>query len=193
MLASGFISPRKKMETYQKNYFKYILGIIICLLIRLIPFRAPNVEPIMAASMPFSKNYGKLFGFGFGFLSILLYDMITGTMGMWTLFTATSYGLLGLLSAIYFKNKENTPLNYAKFAIFGTILYDIVTGLSVGPLYFHQSLTVAIIGQIPFTLMHLVGNVSFALILSPAIYNLVAHPKPFKNLSLIKNFNFKQI
>lgn len=181
------------MKTYQKNYLKYIFGFTITLLIRLIPFRAPNIEPIMATTMPFAKNYGKLFGFGFGFLSIILYDMITGTVGMWSLFTATAYGLLGIFSAIYFKNKENTPRSYAKFAIFGTILYDIVTGLTVGPLFFHQSLRVAIVGQIPFTLLHLLGNVTFAALLSPLIYNLVSKPKPFKNLSLIKNFNFKQI
>lgn len=181
------------MKTYPKNYFKYILGLAICLSIRLLPFRTPNIEPIMATSMPFSKNYGKLFGFGFGFLSIILYDMVTGTVGMWSLFTATSYGLLGLWAAFYFKNKENKSINYAKFAFMGTVAFDIVTGFSVGPLFFHQSLSVAIIGQIPFTLLHLLGNIAFAYLLSPLIYNLVSKPKPLQNLSLIKNFNFKQI
>ena len=44
-----------------------------------------------------------------------------------------------------------------------------VTGLTIGPLLFHQSFIVSLIGQIPFTLLHLLGNVSFAIVLSPAI------------------------
>ena len=55
------------METYKKNWLKFILGFIACLLIRLIPFRPPNVEPILAMQMPFSRAYGALASFLFAF------------------------------------------------------------------------------------------------------------------------------
>src|SRR3989344_8931439 len=105
------------METYKKNWFKYIVGFIACLLIRLIPFRPPNIEPILATQMPFSRAYGKLAGFSFAFLSMALYDIITGKVGMWTFITAGVYGLLALWAVDYFKNKANNSWSYAKFAV----------------------------------------------------------------------------
>src|SRR3989344_7393838 len=134
------------MNTSKRNYFKlaskFSLALVLCLLARLIPFRAPNVEPILATTMPFGKAYGALVGFSFAVLSILLYDVVTHTLGMQTFFTAGAYGVLGLWSANYFKNfkkhKDNKWI-YARFAIWGTLFFDAVTGLTVGPIFFHQS------------------------------------------------------
>ena len=181
------------METYKKNWFKYIVGFIACLLIRLIPFRPPNIEPILATGMPFSKNYGALSGFSFAFFSMVLYDIITGKVGMWTFITAFAYGFLGIWAYFYFKNKNNSRWNYVKFAVMGTIAFDLVTGLSVGPLLFHQPFIVALMGQIPFTVLHLLGNVSFAIILSPLIYRYIIENKKLENISILKIFNPRQV
>ena len=161
----------------RKNWPKFIIGFVACLLIRLIPFRPPNIEPILATQMPFSKAYGAYIAFAFAFLSIVIYDLVTGTLGIWTLLTASTYGVLGLVAAFYFKNRKANSWNFAKFAIAGTIFFDAVTGLSIGPLFFGQSLSGAFFGQIPFTALHLLGNVSFALVLSPAIYRFVVENK----------------
>lgn len=165
------------MEKYKKNWLKFVLGFIICLLIRLIPFRPPNIEPILATQMPFSRAYGAYAGFIFAFLSIVIYDLVTGTLGVWTLLTAGTYGVLGFWATFYFKNKKGNAWDYARFAVIGTLFFDAVTGLSIGPLFFHQSFMSALTGQIPFTAMHLLGNVSFALLLSPAIYRFVIENK----------------
>ncbi len=151
-----------------KNWFKYILGFVGVLLIRLIPFRAPNIEPILAAQMPFARKYGSLASFSFGFLSIIVYDLLTSGVGSWTMVTALAYGFLGLGASYFFKNRSGWK-NYAIYAVMGTILYDAVTGLTVGPIFFDQPFIAALIGQIPFTALHLLGNVSFAIILSPVI------------------------
>lgn len=180
------------MNDIHKNYFKFFGIFISCLLIRLIPFRAPNVEPIMATVMPFSKEYGAYIGFGFAFLSIILYDLITGTFGIWTLFTASTYGIIGLYSGYFFKNIKPKRKDFVWFAVIGTLFFDLVTGLSVGPLFFHQSLTTAIVGQIPFTLWHLLGNISFALVLSPAIYNFIKNEN-LENVSIINVFSLKKV
>ena len=180
------------METYKKNWFKYIIGFVACLLIRLIPFRPPNIEPILATQMPFSKAYGKIAGFSFAFLSMVLYDVLTNKVGTWTLITAFVYGFLGLWAYEYFKNKNNSSWNYAKFAVIGTLTFDIITGLSVGPLFFHQSFMGALLGQIPFTMLHLAGNIGFAIILSPLIYRFIIENKKLEMPSLIRIFNLKQ-
>lgn len=151
-----------------KKQSKYILTFLGVLLIRLIPFRAPNVEPIMTIIMPFGKVYGAIMSFSFGFFSIVIYDSITSGIGIWTLITALSYGFLGLGAQYYFKNHSGWK-NYASYAVIATIFYDVITGLTIGPLFFHQSFMMSLVGQIPFTILHLLGNVSFAIVLSPVI------------------------
>lgn len=151
-----------------KNWFKYILGFVGVLLIRLIPFRAPNIEPILAAQMPFTRVYGSLASFSFGFLSIIVYDLLTSGVGSWTIVTAFAYGFLGLGASYFFKSRSGWK-NYAIYAVIATILYDAATGLTIGPIFFDQPFIAALIGQIPFTALHLLGNVSFAIILSPVI------------------------
>ncbi|KKW22608.1 MAG: hypothetical protein UY62_C0001G0021 [Parcubacteria group bacterium GW2011_GWF2_50_9] len=143
------------------------------LLFRLLPFRPPNVELIMASQMPVAKTYGKLAGFFFGAFSILAFDVLTGTPGPWSLVTAPTYGLLGVFAAWYLKNRHGKR-HFAYFALFGTLLYDAITGLTVGPLFFHQPFLAAVLGQIPFTFMHLLGNIGFAIILSPMIERWLA-------------------
>lgn len=163
--------------TYKKNWFKISVGLVICLLFRLIPFRPPNIEPILATQMPMSKVYGPLLGFMFGFLSIVLFDVLVGKVGMWTIITASTYGLLGVWSVFYFKKRAMKRKNFVLFSIWGTLVYDAVTGLTIGPLFFGQPFAVALVGQIPFTALHLIGGVTFAFFVSPLIYKyLVANP-----------------
>lgn len=169
---------------YTNNWFKFVLGFIVCLLVRLIPFRPPNIESIMATVMPFSRAYGKRAGFFFGSASIILFDLLVGKVGIWTFITATAYGLVGFCAAIYFKNKKNTAWNYAKFAVISTIFFDVSTGFTIGPIFFGQPFIAAIFGQIPFTVLHLVGNVLFALVVSPALYAFVIENKKLEFLSI---------
>ncbi len=145
------------------------------LLFRLLPFRPPNVELILTSQMPVAKAYGALAGFSFGALSVLVFDLLTGTLGPWSLITAPTYGILGLFAGWYFKNRGGRK-HFVYFAIAGTLFYDAITGLSIGPLFFGQSFAGALFGQVPFTLMHLLGNVSFALVLSPYLERVLTVP-----------------
>lgn len=168
-----------------------MLGFVVCLLIRLIPFRPPNIEPIMATVMPFSRAYGKGAGFLFAFGSMVLFDLLVGKVGIWTFITAIAYGLVGLGATVYFKNKKNTAWNYAKYAIISTILFDAVTGFTIGPIFFGQPFVAAVIGQIPFTALHLLGNISFALVLSPALYTFVIQNKNLESFGFFTSLNQK--
>src|SRR3989344_391718 len=152
------------MKINTKNYFKFFLALVVCLSVRLLPFRAPNVEPILATLMPIGRAYGALAGLAFAVLSILLYDVVTGTIGLW--------------AAHYFKNKKANKWSYVRFAIVGTFIYDALTGFTVGPLFFHQTFWGSLVGQIPFTMLHLLGNTVFAFILSPAIYDSLIKQRP---------------
>jgi uncharacterized membrane protein len=159
--------------TIRTSWLKLIIGWAAVFLIRLLPFRPANFEPMLATIMPFSTRFGWMTSFLFGFLSITLFDAVTSGIGMWTLVTAAAYGTLGIAAHAYFARHEATTKNFLAFGVVGTIFYDIVTGLTVGPLFFNQPLMVAIAGQVPFTLMHLLGTVVFTLALSPVLYRWV--------------------
>ena len=157
-------------QTYKKtNWILVSAGVVVCLLMRLIPIRPPNIEPVFATELPFAKVYGASVGFLFGILSILLYDIITGTLGPWTIVTSLTYGTIGLTAGYFFKKRDISRKNILLFTVGGTLFYDAITGLLVGPLLFHQPFIIALVGQIPFTILHLLGNALFALIVSPAL------------------------
>lgn len=167
-----------KHAPYSNGIVKFATGWVLVFLVRLVPFRAPNIEPVLATTMPFAKRYGPAGAFLFGSLSIVLFDLAVGKAGLWTLITGAAYGLVGAGAHFFLRNRKNSRQNYVLFALMGTLAYDAATGLTVGPLLFGQSFHEALVGQIPFTLWHLLGNISFAAILSPAVFRwVVENPK----------------
>lgn len=157
---------------------KFIIGWLIVFVIRLIPFRPANVEPLMATVMPLSKKYGWLGGFVFSFLSIAIFDVFVGQIGSWTWITATVYGLVGAGAYFFFRNRKSSALRYAVYAVIGTLFFDAITGVAMGPLLYDQPFMEALLGQIPFTARHLLGSVISSLILSKAIERyFMANPR----------------
>lgn len=157
------------MPSLRTHAAKYLIAMGIVVAARLLP-HPPNVEPITATLMPFAKVWGGLPAALFGALAVVAYDALTGTIGPWSLFTLGAYVLLGLLAGVWFRFVAMRGLlSYAGFAIVGTLFFDAITGLTVGPLFFRQSLAEAFVGQIPFTLYHLAGNIVLSVTLSPLI------------------------
>jgi uncharacterized membrane protein len=115
--------------------------------------------------------------FLFGFLSMFLYDSLTH-FGSWTWEGAITYGLIGIASTFYFRKFKTSGFNFAIFAFFATISFDLITGVLFAPM-FGQTISNALILQIPFTLLHLAGNIGFALTLSPLINKWLAREQLF--------------
>lgn len=151
------------------SLLKCLIGWILCFAIRLFPWRPPNVEPILATAMPFGKHLGPVTAFLFASLNIMLYDLMTRSIGSWTYTSAATYGIVGIAAAYWFAHRKGTPLNYALFAIPAVLFYDAITGVLLGPLLFDISFAEAFIGQIPFTVNHLISSVVLALVVSPLV------------------------
>ena len=117
-----------------------------------------------------------------------MFDAVTSGWGVWTAVTAIAYGVLGAGSCLFFKNREATVKNFLSFGIVGTIFYDAVTGLTIGPIFQGQPFIVALSGQIPFTLMHLLGTVVFATLLSPALYKWVVKSETLELSVILPKF-----
>jgi len=155
------------------NSLKIVLSWLVVFTVRLIPWRIPNVEGIMATLMPASKRFGVPGSFTYGFFAIAIFDFAVGKVGSWTLLTACTYGVIGVASYYFFKRVDAKALHFAGFSIVATIFYDAITGVIAGPVLWGMPLAQAFFGQIPFTLYHLAGNIIFALVLSPALYRWI--------------------
>lgn len=151
-----------------RHWFKFIVAWSLCILYRLSPFHIPNLEPNLAVIMPFSKKLGWFGGVMFGVMSMVIFDLLTGKLGLWTLLTAGAYGLVGAAAPFALKR-----LSYVFYAVIGAIVFDALTGLTMGPLMFGQTFRDALLGQIPFTAMHILGNALFAAAVSPLIEKYV--------------------
>lgn len=158
------------MEMIEKKIIKFISACAICLAFRFVPCRIPNFDPIMSIQMAFSKINGFIFGFMFGFFNILLFDLICFKINIFSFVTATIYGLLGIFFSLMFI--KNIFKSYYLLTIFGTIIFDFST-VFVGPIFFNQSLSNAIIGQIPFTINHLIFNLGLSIIITPFVEKLL--------------------
>lgn len=160
----------------KKGLVKFFIGLTIVISLRFVP-HPPNVEPIMSTMMPFAKKWGRFAGLLFAVTAILAFDIITGTLGVWSIMTAGTYGLLGLLAGRYFITRRKR-IHYVSFAVVGTIIYDAITGIGTGMLFFNQTFMATFIGQIPFTLYHLSGNVVLAAFISPLLYKwVISNPR----------------
>src|SRR3989338_10595909 len=120
--------------TVPTGALKLVIGWTVVFLFLLLQFRPQKSEPMLATVMPFSKRYGPLGSFLFGFLGIVLFDAVTSGWGNWTWVTAICYGLLGLGAHYFFRNRSATVKNFLIFGIPGTILYDAIT-MMIGPIF----------------------------------------------------------
>jgi uncharacterized membrane protein len=152
---------------------KFLIGWAMCFGIRFVtsafPAQLSNIDPIMATTMPFARRFGFIAGFIFASLSIFLFDAVTSGIGIWTWVTAATYGFIGVAASLVLGKLKGTWWQYGIFALIATIVYDVVTGVLLGPALFGGSMREAFMGQIPFTIKHLAGNVILSVILSPLI------------------------
>ncbi len=152
-----------------QNSLKFAVGIALTVLTRFIP-HPPNFEPILATTMPFAKRFGRFAGFLFAFAALAAIDFVSGRLGLWTVYTAVTYGVVGWLAAVYLQRVSRVGRkHFVGFAIVGTLFYDAVTAFFFG-LQFNQTLAQTLVGQIPFTLMHLAGSITLAALVSPLLY-----------------------
>lgn len=159
---------------------KYVAGFIGTLLFRLVTpvFGLSNLSPLMATELAGAKAYGPVLAGVYGALSIALIDILVGKVGLWTIVTSITYGIIGVWGANFFRSRQASRKNFVIASFAGTLFFDFITGICMGPILFAQQLSVAFVGQIPFTLQHLAGNLFFALVLAPWFYKkIMENPK----------------
>ncbi|MBI4120731.1 MAG: hypothetical protein HY457_00540 [Parcubacteria group bacterium] len=179
----------QKQLTHSLNGFpKYLAGFFATLVFRLITplIGLSNISPLMATQLAGGKAYGPWVAGLYGALSIVILDLTVGQVGSWTLITALTYGAVGIGGAYFLKNRMASATNFVIASIVGTLFFDVVTGVLMGPLMYGQPWMEAITGQIPFTLRHLAGNVFFAITLAPWFYRVIMANPSWNFSSILK-------
>lgn len=167
---------------------KFLIGMFFANLIRLFKF-IPNNDPIMAITLPFSKQKKLHQSVLFPLLTMISFDIITNSLGVWTIVTSLTYALLGLFFYFYFsKLKKESIFSYLKAGSIGVIIFDFITGVLAMPFMFGMTFEQAFIGQIPFTIMHLITVGFYVIIVTPLIDKHVV-----KNSNLNDNLLLEKI
>lgn len=193
------------MNHYKKQGLVVSAQVAGCLILRLIfnvGLGIPNIEPLFACSVLVGLHQNYWHTFVFAVINIVIFDCLTAGFGPWTVVTGFMYGLLGVVTVIFGKrNRMIFPKNIrlhslVGFTVLGTLAYDFVTGCLLGPLMFNQNFLNAFIGQIPFSIVHILGN--FVLVTSMSfVYEkfigyrlLVAADKPEKKNHFFLDYHF---
>jgi hypothetical protein len=155
------------VKTVSSAWVKMLAVTLFCVVWRMFPFRPPNVEPVLASLLPFGRRYGAVVGFLFICLNVLAYDTLTGTLSSWTLVVLVAYGIIGLASGML-RGRAGIGW-YVGFAVAATLFFDLVTGVLAGWLLFGMPFWTGFIGQIPYTINHLLGNVILSVALAPLL------------------------
>ncbi len=169
---------------------KYALSIVFCNAYRLLRI-IPNNDPIMGCMLPFSRQDKWWQGALFALLTMVSFDFITMRVGIWTAVTALTYASLGLLFHFAYKRIGKVKLkHYLGSGVVGVLIFDFVTGVLFGPAIFGVGFLQAFIGQIPFTVMHLVTVTGFILILTPLLDRAIISNPVLEDASVLNRLKF---
>lgn len=120
-----------------------------CLLGRLLgTLLVAPVIPLFAVQQTVQTSFGLHIGICFTITQLFVMNLIGHTLGI------TTVGIIGgavsasLVAILCTKNSFWRPF-------ITVILFDVITGLCMGPLVWHQPFCVALMGQIPHTCIHL--------------------------------------
>jgi hypothetical protein len=137
----------------------------------------PNNDPIMAVMLPCAKR-GRVAAVAFPVVAMVLFDILSRRVGIWTAVTAGTYGLLGLgfsfaYSALGKRGRRIGPATFLVSGVVGVLVFDFITGPILSSAMFRMSFAQAFVGQIPFTLKHLASVSAYTLVVSPVLDRLL--------------------
>lgn len=170
-------------------WIKCILGWLICFAIILVPlqpysifiggFPLGDAHPMIAILMPFAEKLGVLGSAIYTLIySISFFAIWRPDLPNWIFVQGFAYAVVLALAALLLKKNKVKILGYVLYAFIGSILFDIIYRVPVGPLQYGQPILSALKEQMPYTFMRAIINTIYALILSFPIYRwIVMNPR----------------
>lgn len=141
----------------------------LCVSSRIIFVWTPSFKPVSAIIIIIGLSFNKEIGFMVGSLTALLSNMYFG-QGPWTIFQMFAWGLIGFMSGLlsgYIKEKNTWILLI--FGIIAGLTYSLIMDFQT-MLAFDNAINLKryllfIINSLPMTIMYMVSNVIFLLLL----------------------------
>ena len=165
------------------------LSFIAAFILRLLKI-FPNNDPLVAFILPTSKN-SFLHSLVFILLSVFLFDFLTSGIGIWTYSVAAAYIILGLSCGYVLRRVKTIKLwHYISASTVLILLFDFFTGPILSTFIFGIPFYASFLGQIPFTVAHLISGLSYTIILVPFLDKSIAKNE---NLVLSIAHMFKSI
>lgn len=162
--------------------FSITVALLASLRVMMAPL--PNIEPIMLFTIPAALVLGPLAGFSLAFGSMVLADSMMGSFQA-TAYTSLAYGAVGIICGLLGKMKRNWNRWNLTVLSFGMILlYDMVTATFFA-MQFMIPVPIALINQIPFTILHSSSCV-LVFLFAPSLIKAVEKAKEFSLSRFLK-------
>ncbi len=164
-------------------------SITLVALLRVMMAPLPNIEPIMLFAIPLAIVMGPISGFVFAFGARSVSDVMMGSVGLWTIYTSLTYGLIGLICGLLSKLKKEwgrLSLTLLSFAM--VLFYDTVTSIFFA-LQFMIPVPIALINMIPFLILHLSSCV-LVFLFAPSLIKAAQAMKEFSPAKFMKDMRF---
>ncbi len=147
----------------------------------------PNNDPILGLALP-SARKNVLSGIVFAIIAMVSFDIITNKLGVWTLVTALTYAFTVLVLGLAFSKVKSLSIKHYFFgSIAGVLIFDAITGPGMSTFIFNQSFVATVLGQIPFTIYHLISASSYTLVFA-CLFDPVISRQVAKGLGRVKVF-----
>jgi len=176
---------QKQLQLLKLREWLVVIGLTLGAAALRVPMQAiPSAEPItffaILSGWLFGRRKGFLTGVGALYLSNFL---VFGGQGVWTIFQAIGFGAAGLLGG--FLGKKSNVWQVVSISVAATILFEII--INIGSVFmFPFAFFTLFLTAIPFTLVHIVSNASFAFLL-PKTRKMIEKKGEFNQKEVCKN------
>ena len=164
-----------KVEKNYSNGHKFvILGFLAIIGIagRILMSPIPNVQPVTVIVLLAGIRMGAKESIFLASIIALFSNLILGN-GIWTIYQAAAWALIGCLGALFSNRLESTMKLILMAAISG-FLFDWFVSLSILHSVGFDMLIPYLIVGIPYDLLHAVGNITFMIWLSNTLTEVIS-------------------
>ena len=146
---------RKNRQILLNNGLILVVAWLTCLAIRLSFSPLLYLDPFPGVFLLINRQLKGVNGFLFIASQFFCFDYLTNALGIWTILIAIAYSAIEFGLNHYTRQHSYTLSNGLLYTAIAVLSFDCIS-MTIGPLFFQQPLLSAVIGQIPFTLEHLV-------------------------------------
>jgi len=132
----------------------------------------PNVQPVTVIVLLAGIRMGAKESVFIATIIALCSNLVLGH-GIWTLYQAVAWSLIGILGAIY-SSKIDTLSKLIYFSAFSGLFFNWFVSISILHGVSFELLLPYIISGLPFDLLHIVGNVTFVIWFSTPLSEIMS-------------------